>query len=776
MTLPSPEALFENLRIELCANEHSPWADTDRIGGFFQLRTADYYSPDHPFGAYAGYTYLNQRLLKDFFWLKNGNLLDRRQAKKILIEPHQITHEYKDGSRESLMVLPEQAGILISLRSAQPADFDFCPAFARQDVITTPQNHGVQLHFAGPGIDLFMLATPPALWKNITASRNKAPKNLKLYTDLPGALEFKASQNIDLVCLFSKNQQQVQDQAPEILLHRNTWVENKKESIAGYVLQSFVETGDADYNRAMAWAKISGHALLVNEFGLGIWAGLPWFNQNWGRDTFIALPGLCLVTGAFDKARTILNQFAAYQKTDPHDPLFGRLPNRVVSPQDIIYNTADGTPWFARELAETCFYSGDRHLAHDLFPVLQRAINGNKKNFMDSTGFLTHDDADTWMDARIRGDHAWSPRGNRGVEIQALWITQLRTGAALARSLGYEKEARDWAALADFTARQFRAHFIDKKTGLVHDHLDADGSKNRQLRPNALFAVTVPMFGPLLPQKNVHTVVSTIVKELVYPHGVGSLSQYDDAFHPYHHDQIYHFDAAYHNGLCWHWLAGPAVSGLVKINHTDLAFQLTKNLSDQILSAGMPGSLSELTEPFLTPDKQVKPSGTYSQAWSVSEFIRTLYQDFLGIRPNMLERCVTITPAIPRHLGFVRARIRIGKNECFDIHFDAKNEKFSFHAVHLYHILTVRMHLLDSHNRMYKVELALEPGKQCELVLIDRDEMVVQIGTTKKHMICLEQKRPDVDPDLSFARPHPRAQIKSLIQPDYLEKKILSKP
>lgn len=49
-------------------------------------------------------------------------------------------------------------------------------------------------------------------------------------------------------------------------------------------------------------------------------AWYPWFT-DWGHDTFISLPGLCLVPGRLDVAWQIIASFAAYVSK-------GMVPNR----------------------------------------------------------------------------------------------------------------------------------------------------------------------------------------------------------------------------------------------------------------------------------------------------------------------------------------------------------------------------------------------------------------------------------------------------------------
>src|SRR6185369_2631766 len=73
--------------------------------------------------------------------------------------------------------------------------------------------------------------------------------------------------------------------------------------------------------------------------GRTIIAGYPWFT-DWGRDTFIALRGLCLATGRLDEAREILLEWAGAVSE-------GMLPNRF--PDDggtPEFNAVDAALWF----------------------------------------------------------------------------------------------------------------------------------------------------------------------------------------------------------------------------------------------------------------------------------------------------------------------------------------------------------------------------------------------------------------------------------------------
>src|SRR6266568_2325098 len=81
-------------------------------------------------------------------------------------------------------------------------------------------------------------------------------------------------------------------------------------------------------------------------------AGYHWF-ADWGRDTMIALPGLTLVTGHLEIAKSILAEFANHVDQ-------GMLPNRFPDAGETPeYNTVDATLWFFEAVRSLLQYTDD---------------------------------------------------------------------------------------------------------------------------------------------------------------------------------------------------------------------------------------------------------------------------------------------------------------------------------------------------------------------------------------------------------------------------------
>lgn len=93
------------------------------------------------------------------------------------------------------------------------------------------------------------------------------------------------------------------------------------------------------------------------------------------------------------------------------------------------------------------------------------------------------------MDAKRQSKYPCSPRGNRAVDVQALWYTQLTNASDLARYMNREEDARRWNLAAERLRSNFEQDFVDTVAQSIYDHLNTDGSGDAQFRPNAIYAL-----------------------------------------------------------------------------------------------------------------------------------------------------------------------------------------------------------------------------------------------------------------------------------------------
>lgn len=643
--LPGMAAFYDAIGIPVAAGAHAQYVAGDNLSGYYEGST-------HAFES-TGYTIGQAVVLRGYATSVNGKLNARHARGTETVLPYGHRVRYNHGVVEEMALVSKQQALVFEVRSATPATLAVLPLIAEalDEVQLRRIGNALVLVPNQPGRPSFAFSADQAFeLSDISAPLPLQGRTLQLKSS-------RLTQRLTVVAVFGATPEQAAANAQQLALQDP--MRSEQQARYARLTHSFLWTNDLAYNRALAWSRAAADLFVVEEFGAGIWAGLPWFRDNWGRDTFIALPGTLLVSGQFDTARAVLQNFARYQKLkDPQDKDYGRIPNRVAAGDSIIYNTVDGTPWMLREVLEYLRYTGDRAFALQMYPLAQAYFEGAFRHYVDTDGLLTHDDADTWMDARIEGNLAWSPRGRRAVEIQALWYTALRSGAALAQLAGDAPQAAQWHAAADKARSSFLRLFWDGAT--MADRLRADASRDTKLRPNQLMLVSIP-FDDFIPTDVQARVTRNAVAGLLTPYGIATLSQNDSYFHPLHVNPAYHHkDAAYHQGTIWGWNAGFTITALNKFGQQDLAYALTRNLGDQILGLGTLGNMSELLNAL--PDLQGRPtpSGTYAQSWSVAEFTRNAYQDFIGFKPDLPANTLVFSPAVPAAWQRFDARLPYG--------------------------------------------------------------------------------------------------------------------
>ena len=344
--------------------------------------------------------------------------------------------------------------------------------------------------------------------------------------------------------------------------------------------------------------------------GESVIAGYPWFG-DWGRDTMIALPGLTLATGRFDTARRILQTFARFVDQ-------GMLPNVFPGAGDRPeYNTVDAALWYIEAWRAYTEASRDVNALRQAWPVLQEIIAWHLKGTryqirMDPNDGLLHAGEPgvqlTWMDAKV-GDWVVTPRIGKPVEINALWFNALGAMAQFAQSL--QLPAQGYRELAAQAMQGFQ-RFLNPDHGGLFDVLDGPHGDDGSLRPNQIFAVSLP-FSPLAPAAQA-SVVSLVGRELLTSYGLRSLSPRHPDFRPHYSGGVWERDGAYHQGPVWAWLLGHYALAEYRVHGNARAAQLRlEPLRDHLLDAGL-GTVSEIFDgaPPHTP------RGCPAQAWSVA--------------------------------------------------------------------------------------------------------------------------------------------------------------
>ena len=570
-------------------------------------------SSAEPSRSYHGLCVRMQKLLESWRFQIDGRWLEPSEA-AVRLRPHLLERIYPGGLRERICLLDDGAGLLVELQGKGMKGGVWRPSVdirpVRQprrvsyQIRWRPRKRQLLLHG-----DRFIKGSPSwlGLTSDVPLAFESHPRRVKRiyrrgqlrgvmgqgHPYQPGDLSFQAIQGrARFLYLAGTGRRRVEEELDRVLPIIGRLRLRKKNRLARMLRQCPLSTQNSRFDAALAWARISLDALVMNQSGPGIYAGFPWFANYWGRDTCISLPGATWVTGRFPLARKLLLSLAYRQDRRQGSRTYGRIPN-LLEPGTTMYNTADGTLWFIRQAEEYGRYSGDRTTLRKLFPVVRRALEGEIRLRTDRDGLVRHGPAETWMDAG--GDaRPVTPRDDRAVEIQALWSAALSAGACLAEISGQQPLAERWRDLAAGVRGIFRRRYWNPDRHYLYDHINPDDSPDGQIRSNALLALTVPR-EPLLSLQQERSVLQTLLRNLVTPYGVSTLDTEDAQFRPRHlGGRRYHFDQAYHNGDVWPWLTGPMITALTRHGRTSRAWALTEKLTTHILESGSAGTLSEL--------------------------------------------------------------------------------------------------------------------------------------------------------------------------------------
>jgi len=345
-------------------------------------------------------------------------------------------------------------------------------------------------------------------------------------------------------------------------------------------------------------------------------AGFPWFGR-WGRDTFIALPGITLGIDDPKTCKAVIDTMVA----ELSGPLF---PN-VGHGNYAVYNSVDAPLWFFWALQQYSEYTNTKdrvwkEYGRKMLMILEGFRDGTMYNIkMQDNGLIyagITGKALTWMDAVVNGKPV-TPRIGMPVEINALWYNAVMFAIEVAELAGAKSFVDEWFPLSCRIPAAFKETFWSKEKGYLADYVCGD-YKDWTVRPNMVFATSLP-YTPVS-DKIRQLVLERIQQELLTPRGLRTLTPKHPDYKGLYGGNQPERDIAYHQGTVWPWLLGHFAEGFLKI-HGKSGLSMIKCLYDGFDSAMKEYCVGTIAEIY-DGDPPHKACGALSQAWSVGEILR----------------------------------------------------------------------------------------------------------------------------------------------------------
>ncbi len=341
-------------------------------------------------------------------------------------------------------------------------------------------------------------------------------------------------------------------------------------------------------------------------------AGYPWFGR-WGRDTFIALPGVTLTQGNVDQCTAVIDTMVSEIQS-------GLFPNMGSA-----YNSVDAPLWLFWTLQQL-----EEHLgAETIWKRYGRVMKGILESYaagiddvisVRENGLVwasskTH--AMTWMDAMVDGKPVTGREGYQ-VEINALWYNAICYCLELATKFRNRKFIKEWESKPEVIKTAFNKLFWIESDRYLADYVAE--KQNTDIRPNQVIATSLKY--RMVDDSQINSILGVITKHLLTPKGLRTLSPVDPKYKGRCEGDQPTRDRAYHQGTTWVWLLEHYVAAnfiLRGDEYIDTATEIFRNFNEDISTYGV-GTIAEIYD----GDPPYTPRGTISQAWSVGALLRIM--------------------------------------------------------------------------------------------------------------------------------------------------------
>lgn len=341
-------------------------------------------------------------------------------------------------------------------------------------------------------------------------------------------------------------------------------------------------------------------------------AGYPWFGR-WGRDTFIALPGITLSQGDTQSCLDVI------------DTLVNGMENGLFPNMGSAYNSVDAPLWFFWTLQQLAQHTSAKEVWERYGTPMKEVLEAFRQGIgevvaMDSNGLIraSHPHlAMTWMDAVVDGVPVTGRDGYQ-VEINALWYNAICYTLELAAQYGDKKFVKSWQQMPEMIRTSFLASFWYEQEGYLADYVTPSGERNLFIRPNQIIACSLDY--KMIDESQQISIAATVKKHLLTSRGLRTLSPRNPLYEGRYEGDQPTRDRAYHQGTVWVWPLEHYIKAKFDIKGKAFlpeAEELLAGFEEDISSYGI-GSVPEIYD----GDPPHTQRGSISQAWSVGALLR----------------------------------------------------------------------------------------------------------------------------------------------------------
>lgn len=416
------------------------------------------------------------------------------------------------------------------------------------------------------------------------------------------------------------------------------------------------------YDAWFARSRDDLHLLMTgNTEGLVPYAGVPWFNTVFGRDSIItALETLWMNP---EIARAVLRQLADLQATTEnnerdaqpgkilHELRRGEMANTHEVPFGLYYGSVDSTPLFVLLAGAYLRRTGDLDFVRGIWPHVEAALEWiDRYGDADCDGFVEYSRQSKngliqqgWKDSSDSIFHANGELAKPPIalcEVQAYTYAAKRLAAFVSRELGRNERAKVLEEQAEKLREKFEQQFWDNELGTYAIALDGEKKSCRVVTSNA----GQTLFCGIAAEERAKRLRQVLMDARMFSGwGVRTVSSAECRYNP----------MSYHNGSIWPHDNALIGLGLSSYGYQQDAAKILKSMKE----ASEAFDLRRLPELFCgfhrrdhAPGPTKYPVACSPQAWSAgSAFL--LVRGALGIKIRANERQVDfVNPHLPEDL------------------------------------------------------------------------------------------------------------------------------